>query len=101
MYLVYEQAHQRNLPTEVVLLPIVESAYYPLAYSEAGAAGLWQLMPGTASKFGLKRNWWYDGRRDIFASTNAALDYLSYLQNYFNGNWLYALACLLYTSRCV
>lgn len=92
MYLVYEQAHQRNLPSEVVLLPIIESAYYPLAYSGAGAAGLWQLMPGTASKFGLKRNWWYDGRRDIFASTNAALDYLSYLQNYFNGNWLLALA---------
>lgn len=92
MYLVYEQTQQRNLPAEVVLLPIIESAYYPLAYSGAGAAGLWQLMPGTASRFGLKRNWWYDGRRDIFASTNAALGYLSYLQHYFNGNWLLALA---------
>lgn len=92
MYLIYDQAKQRGLPTELVLLPIIESAYYPFAYSSAGAAGLWQLMPGTATKFGLKRDAWYDGRRDIFASTTAALDYLNYLGNYFNDNWLLAIA---------
>lgn len=92
MYLVYEQIQKRNLPMELVLLPVVESAYHPLAYSGAGASGLWQLMPGTARKFGVKHNAYYDGRRDIFASTSAALDYLIYLQNYFEGDWLLALA---------
>lgn len=92
MYYVYSQVEKRNLPGELVLLPVIESAYNPFAYSDRGAAGLWQLMPGTASGYGLKQDWWYDGRRDIFASTNAALDYLTYLQNFFNGNWLYAIA---------
>ncbi len=92
MYIVYQEVQSRHLPTELVLLPINESAYYPFSYSSTGATGIWQLMPGTASDFGLKRNAWYDGRRDIFDSTNAALDYLTYLAHYFNGDWLLAIA---------
>ena len=92
LYTVYEEVKSRNLPTELVLLPINESAYYPFSYSSTGATGIWQLMPGTANDWGLKHNFWYDGRRDIFDSTNAALDYLTYLSNYFNGDWLLALA---------
>jgi membrane-bound lytic murein transglycosylase D len=92
MYQVYQQVEARDLPAELVLLPVIESAYNPYAYSGAGAAGLWQLMPGTARHLGLKHNLWYDGRRDIFASTNAALNYLTYLEHYFNGNWLLAVA---------
>lgn len=92
MYYIQQQVQRRNMPTELVLLPIIESAYNPFNYSNRGAAGLWQLMPGTGSDWGVKQNWWYDGRRDIFASTNAALDYLTYLQNYFDGNWMLAIA---------
>jgi membrane-bound lytic murein transglycosylase D len=92
LYTVYEEVKSRNLPTELVLLPINESAYYPFSYSSTGATGIWQLMPGTANDWGLKHNFWYDGRRDIFDSTNAALDYLTYLNNYFNGDWLLTLA---------
>lgn len=92
LYYILTQVDKRKLPAEMVLLPMIESAYDPFAFSSAGASGLWQMMPGTASGFGLKQNWWYDGRRDIVASTNAALDYLSYLQSFFNGNWLLAIA---------
>jgi membrane-bound lytic murein transglycosylase D len=70
MYLIHEQIQNKNLPSEVALLPMIESAYYPFSYSGAGAAGLWQLMPGTASDLGVKRNRWYDGRKDIFVSTH-------------------------------
>lgn len=91
-YYVLEQVKSRNLPTEIALLPIVESAYNPFMYSNVGAAGLWQFMPGTASGFNLRQDWWYDGRRDIYASTKAALNYLKYLHHYFNGDWLLALA---------
>ena len=65
---------RRDLPLELALLPIVESAYDPFAYSHGRAAGLWQMIPGTATRFGLKQNWWYDGRRDVVESTRAALD---------------------------
>lgn len=92
MHYIMERIQERNLPAELALLPIIESAYSPMASSAPGASGLWQLMPGTATKFGITQNWWYDGRRDIFASTNAALDYFTYLQNYFDSNWLLALA---------
>jgi membrane-bound lytic murein transglycosylase D len=92
MHYIMERIQERNLPAELALLPIIESAYSPMANSAPGASGLWQLMPGTATKFGITQNWWYDGRRDIFASTNAALDYFTYLQNYFDNNWLLALA---------
>lgn len=92
MYFIMEQAQQRNLPAELVLLPIMESAYNPFANSNRGAAGLWQLMHTTAYGYGVRQDWWYDGRRDIYASTNAALDYLTYLQSYFGGDWLLAMA---------
>jgi len=83
---------RRNLPLELALLPIVESAYDPFAYSHGRAAGLWQMIPGTATRFGLKQNWWYDGRRDVVESTRAALDYLEYLYKFNNGDWFNAVA---------
>ncbi len=92
LYLIVEQIKQRNLPAELALLPIVESAFQPHAYSPGRAAGLWQFIPGTGKYFGLKQNWWYDGRRDIYAATNAALDYLEQLNKQFDNDWLLALA---------
>jgi membrane-bound lytic murein transglycosylase D len=83
---------RRDLPLELALLPIVESAYDPFAYSHGRAAGLWQMIPGTATRFGLKQNWWYDGRRDVVESTRAALDYLEYLYEFNEGDWLRAVA---------
>ncbi len=92
LYLITEQTEQRNMPTELALLPVIESAYQPMAYSSSNAAGLWQFIPGTGRNFGLKQDWWYDGRRDIIASTQAALDYLDKLHKDFNGDWLVAIA---------
>ncbi len=94
LYLPYitEQLRQKQLPLELVLLPMVESAYDPFAYSSSGAAGLWQFVPATADHVGLERNWWYDGRRDLVSSTEAALEYLSYLNKRFEGDWLLTLA---------
>ena len=63
-----------GMPLELALLPVIESAFEPYAYSRARAAGLWQFIPDTGSKFGLPQNWWYDGRRDVTESTRAALD---------------------------
>jgi len=90
-YIVAE-LQRRNMPMELALLPIVESAYDPFAYSHGRAAGLWQMIPGTAKRFGIKQNWWYDGRRDVVDSTRAALDYLEYLEGLNDGNWLNAIA---------
>ena len=87
-----DELARRDLPLELALLPIVESAYDPFAYSHGRAAGLWQMIPGTATRFGLKQNWWYDGRRDVVESTRAALDYLEHLYDYNQGNWLNAIA---------
>ncbi|RLA47595.1 MAG: hypothetical protein DRR06_02070 [Gammaproteobacteria bacterium] len=86
------QIKERGLPAELVLLPFIESAYNPFAYSSGGAAGLWQFMPSTAKALGLTRSSWYDGRRDVIASTKAALTYLEYLHKRFDGDWLIALA---------
>jgi membrane-bound lytic murein transglycosylase D len=80
------------MPAEIALLPIIESAYDPFAYSHGSAAGPWQFIPGTARHFGLRSSWWYDGRRDILASTDAALTYLEQLHRRFDGDWLLALA---------
>ncbi|KTD00738.1 membrane bound lytic murein transglycosylase D [Legionella geestiana] len=92
IYHVLTEIRKRNLPGEIALLPMIESAYDPFAYSGAGAAGLWQMMPGTGSNLGLKQDWWYDARRSIGPSTNAALNYLTYLNKFFHGNWLLAFA---------
>lgn len=89
---VIQQVVERGLPAELALLPIVESAFDPFAYSHGRAAGPWQFIPMTAKRFKLKHSWWYDGRRDIRASTKAALDYLELLNKRFDGDWLLALA---------
>ncbi len=86
------EIERRGMPLELALLPIVESAYDPFAYSHGRAAGLWQMIPGTAKRFGIKQNWWYDGRRDVVDSTRAALDYLEYLHELNKGNWLNTIA---------
>lgn len=92
IYHIVTEIRKRNMPGEIALLPMIESAYDPFAYSGAGAAGLWQLMPGTGNNLGLKQDWWFDGRRSIRPSTDAALNYLAYLNKYFNGEWLLAIA---------
>lgn len=92
LFLIVEELEKRNLPMELALLPIVESAFDPFAYSHGRAAGMWQFVPETGKRFGLRQSWWYDGRRDVLASTQAALDYLVYLNNMFDGDWLHALA---------
>ena len=93
-YLPYivSEVERRGLPLELALLPVVESAYNPRAYSRAGAAGLWQFMPYTGKQYGLVQNWWYEGRRDIVASTDAALRHLYDLSVVFDNDWHLALA---------
>jgi membrane-bound lytic murein transglycosylase D len=92
MYHIITEVEARGMPMEFALLPVVESAYEPFAYSVSRAAGLWQFIPGTGVRFGLKQTWWYDGRRDVIESTRAALDYLQALHDEFNGDWLLAIA---------
>lgn len=91
-YYVLHEVIERGIPAEIALLPAVESSYDPRAKSPAGAVGLWQFMPVTAEHYGIKENWWMDGRRDVLASTEAALNYLQYLHDYFDGDWLLAVA---------
>jgi membrane-bound lytic murein transglycosylase D len=91
LYHIVEELEKRGMPTEIALLPMVESAFNPMAYSRAHASGLWQFIPGTGKRWELQQNWWYDGRRDIVDSTNAALDYLAYLYE-MHGDWQLALA---------
>ncbi|MCC5795721.1 MAG: LysM peptidoglycan-binding domain-containing protein [Methylophaga sp.] len=91
LYYIVDQIEARGLPMELALLPIIESSYEPFALSSSQAAGIWQFIPGTGRVFGLDQNWWYDGRRDIIASTDAALSYLEKLYNDFN-DWELALA---------
>lgn len=92
IYHILAEIKKRKLPGELALLPMIESAYDPFAYSGAGAAGLWQLMPRTGSDLGLKQDWWFDGRRSIGSSTDAALNYLLHLNKFFSGNWILAIA---------
>ncbi len=92
LFYIVEELHKRNMPAELALLPIVESAYQPFAYSRSRASGIWQFIPSTGVRYGLKQNWWYDGRRDIVEATRAALDYLEKLNAEFDGDWLLALA---------
>ncbi len=92
MRTVLHAIEERGMPTELALLPVIESSYEPLATSPSKAAGLWQFIPSTGRRFGLEQNSWYDGRRDVAESTRAALDYLEYLHNKFDGDWLHAIA---------
>jgi membrane-bound lytic murein transglycosylase D len=92
LHLIVEKLEQQNMPLELVLLPIVESAFDPFAYSHGRAAGMWQFIPSTGKRFGMKQTWWYDGRRDVMASTQGAIDYLNYLVKMYDGNWFHALA---------
>ena len=92
IYYIVEELEKRNMPLDLALLPIVESAYQPFAYSPSRASGIWQFIPSTGKHYGLKQNWWYDGRRDIVAATDAALTYLQKLHADFDGDWLLALA---------
>lgn len=91
LFHIVEELEKRHLPTELALVPMFESAFNPMAYSRAHAAGLWQFIPGTGKRYELTQNWWYDGRRDVVASTNAALDYLQDLYE-MHGDWHLALA---------
>jgi len=92
IFYIVEELEKNNIPLEIALLPIVESAFDPFAYSHGRASGMWQFVPGTGKRFGMKQNWWYDGRRDVIASTQGAIKYLKYLHKYFDGDWLLALA---------
>ncbi|MCU7919806.1 MAG: LysM peptidoglycan-binding domain-containing protein [Candidatus Thiodiazotropha sp. (ex Epidulcina cf. delphinae)] len=92
LHFILEEIDKRGMPGEIALLPAVESAFQPFAYSPGRAAGMWQFIPSTGRYFGLKQNWWYDGRRDVVASTRAALDYLKALSRQFDGDWELALA---------
>jgi membrane-bound lytic murein transglycosylase D len=91
LYHIVDELEKRGMPTELALLPMVESAFNPMAYSRAHASGLWQFIPATGKRYDLAQNWWYDGRRDIIASTTAALDYLEFLYD-MHGDWHLALA---------
>jgi membrane-bound lytic murein transglycosylase D len=92
LYYIVGQLEQRKMPAELALLPVIESAFEPYAYSRARAAGLWQFISDTGRRFGLKQDWWYDGRRDPVEATRAALDYLQALHDEFDGDWLLAVA---------
>lgn len=92
LYYIVDEIEKRQMPLELALLPIVESAYRPDALSPSRAVGIWQFIPSTGTRFGLKRSRYYDGRRDVMASTGAALDYLQKLHDEFNGDWLEAIA---------
>lgn len=92
LYYVVEELERNNIPMELALLPIVESAYDPFAYSHGQASGIWQFIPNTGKMYGLKQNWWYDGRRDIRASTRAAIQYLGELNKRYKGDWELTMA---------
>ena len=92
IHFIVERLEKHNMPMELALLPMIESSYNPLAYSPAHAVGLWQFIPSTGRNFNLRQTNWYDGRRDVMASTDAAISYLTRLREMFNGDWLLALA---------
>lgn len=92
LYFIMEQIDVRDMPGEIALLPIVESAFDPFAYSHGRASGVWQFIPSTGRIYGLQQDWWYDGRRDIRRSTIAALKFLKGLSREFDGDWMLALA---------
>lgn len=92
LFHIVEEIDKRGLPMELVLLPAIESAYKPNAVSRSKAVGLWQFISSTGEYYGLRQNWWYDGRRDAIAATDAALEYLTVLNQMFDGDWLLTMA---------
>jgi membrane-bound lytic murein transglycosylase D len=100
LYHIVEELERRNLPTEIALLPIIESAFNPQAASTAKASGMWQFIPSTGSSYGLKQDWHADHRRDVMLSTKAALDYLQRLHGMFN-SWELAFAAYNCGEGCV
>lgn len=92
IYFIHKQTQDRGLPAELALIPVIESEYNPNDHSKKGATGLWQLMPRTAHELGIKVKSSYDGRRNIIASTKAALAYFNDLGHMFDGNWDLAIA---------
>jgi membrane-bound lytic murein transglycosylase D len=92
LFHIVEEVQRRGMPSELALLPFIESAYNPQAMSRAAASGMWQFMPGTGKDFELRQNVFRDDRRDVLASTRAALDYLQRLNTMFGGDWQLALA---------
>ncbi len=100
LYYIVEEVEKRGMPTEIALLPMVESAFNPMAYSRSHASGLWQFIPSTGKTFKLSQNWWADSRRDVVASTSAALDYLQALYE-LHGDWYLALASYNYGENGV
>jgi membrane-bound lytic murein transglycosylase D len=92
LYHIVNEIERRGMPLELALLPVVESAFNPVAYSRSRASGLWQFIPSTGKHYGLAQNWWIDERRDVLLATDAALNYLQYLHRYFNGDWFLAIA---------
>ena len=91
LYFVYQEVKKRNMPMEIALLPMIESAYNPLAKSKAKAVGMWQFIPSTGRLYGLQQDWWRDERKNVIESTDSALDYLERLHDEF-GTWELALA---------
>ena len=91
LYYITGEVERRGMPSEIALLPMIESAFNPGAYSTASASGIWQFIPSTGKHFGMQQNWWYDGRRDVVSATTGALDYLQKLHDMF-GDWELALA---------
>ena len=92
LYLVVSEVENEQLPIEIALLPIVESDYYPFSYSHGTATGIWQFIPSTGRMYGLEEDWWHEDRRDVLASTKAALHYLKDLNQMFEGDWLLSIA---------
>lgn len=91
LHFIVEEVEKRGMPSEIALLPMIESGFNPTAYSISRASGIWQFIPSTGKKYGMSQNWWYDGRRDIINATTGALDYLQKLHDQF-GDWQLALA---------
>jgi membrane-bound lytic murein transglycosylase D len=100
LHYIVEQVEKRHMPTEVALLPVIESAFTPRANSRAKAVGLWQFIPSTGRNYGLTQDWWRDNRRDVVAATDAALNYLQKLHDMF-GSWELALAAYNCGEGCV